>query len=829
MIELKSISKTYKSKKSVETKALNNINLKFGDCGLIFIVGKSGSCKSTLLNLLGGLDSPDKGSINIDNVDICKLNNKELDKYRNSYVGFIFQEFNLLEEFNVEENIDLSLKLQNINDDKKINQILKDVDLKGYNDRNINELSGGQKQRASIARALIKNPKLILADEPTGNLDRKSSDQIFNILKEISKDELVIVVSHDIESANLYADRIIRIEDGKIVDDNMKGNIDKKEEVISFNESKLPFSYIFKMSYSYIMSKPFGLVMTILLTMMSLSFMCFTINVYLFNGIDLHVNTIKDNEFNTLNIDYREIKIDEHDIRGEQKIKLEKENIDYLENTYNLKANKEYTLYEKGKLLQFSFGKKSEEYEDNEAFTYLPSNFRFVELEDNSIINVDGDYPKSNDEIVIHKYFADYMIYFGIIDSDGNLYKPSNYSEIIKDKKKIRLSNHDVRIVGIVKDDNHLYTRAFKTGEFWSKDLKSHYNNNYSSKASIIYVNKDFINNIDLDNSLDLSNIKVIYNDVFSEQIVDKLNDNINIIDLNGEEKTINKLDDNEVVISIDTLRLSYDNYNSGFEKYLKDNSELTYNELLKNYTIEYVKNNDLNNSKIEMIDYSIGTAEKTNMKLIGIVIEEKNYISDSYNGKGKNPKVISSIYAYCNDTKMLTKIFDELTTIYSSSYFDPGVKYFVSYDNSDRVSSIVYAYTFLKKYLLTLSIIFTGFTSLLILAFISNSITNYKKEIGILRSIGTTNKAVIKVFGCEALLIAFLSWIFGTIIWIIECYVLNDSIFGNMYFTLNGIVLNPIVTVIVLIFNVIISILITILLINKINEVKPIDVILDR
>lgn len=148
MIELRNVRKIYKSRKSVNTVALQDVSLKFENSGMVFIVGKSGSGKSTLLNILGGLDSVSSGEIFVENKNLISLSNKELDSYRNSYVGFIFQEFNILEQYNVYENIELSLRLQREEFNKdKVLQILDWLDLNGLEYRKINELSGGQKQR----------------------------------------------------------------------------------------------------------------------------------------------------------------------------------------------------------------------------------------------------------------------------------------------------------------------------------------------------------------------------------------------------------------------------------------------------------------------------------------------------------------------------------------------------------------------------------------------------------------------------------------------------------------------------------------------------------
>lgn len=220
MIELKQISKNYTTRLGIMTKALDHINLSFPNKGLIFILGKSGSGKSTLLNIMSGLDTADSGEVIVNGRNIEGLDQKELDYYRNAHVGFVFQDFNIIDTFTIEQNIGLALELQGKQVDKEtIESILNYVGLSGYEKRKGNEVSGGQKQRIAIARALIKRPTIILADEPTGNLDTNTSKQIMDLLKEVSKDNLVVVVSHDPEEAEVYGDRIIKIKDGKVNDD----------------------------------------------------------------------------------------------------------------------------------------------------------------------------------------------------------------------------------------------------------------------------------------------------------------------------------------------------------------------------------------------------------------------------------------------------------------------------------------------------------------------------------------------------------------------------------------------------------------------------------
>lgn len=226
MLEIKNVTKIYKTKGGVETRALDDVSISFGQTGLVFLLGKSGSGKSTLLNVSGGLDEPTSGEIIVKGKSSKEFTGSDFDSYRNTFVGFIFQEYNILDEFNVEDNIALALELQGKPKDReKINSLLRDVELEAYAKRKPNTLSGGQKQRIAIARALVKEPQIIMADEPTGALDSATGKQVFETLKKLSETRLVIVVSHDREFAEIYGDRIVELKDGKIISDVTKEHV----------------------------------------------------------------------------------------------------------------------------------------------------------------------------------------------------------------------------------------------------------------------------------------------------------------------------------------------------------------------------------------------------------------------------------------------------------------------------------------------------------------------------------------------------------------------------------------------------------------------------
>ncbi len=223
MIKLVKVNKYFNRFKRNSNHVINNTSLEFGDTGLISILGNSGSGKTTLLNAIGGLDKLSSGKIYVNGKRINKRLSGTIDKVRNLNIGYIFQNYNLLNHLTVFENVSIALRMSGVKNkkeiEKRVHYILNVLGIYKYRHRKANMLSGGEKQRVAIARALVKNPKIIIADEPTGNLDSKNTLEIMNILKSISKDKLVILVTHEKNIAEFYASRIIEVVDGKIVDD----------------------------------------------------------------------------------------------------------------------------------------------------------------------------------------------------------------------------------------------------------------------------------------------------------------------------------------------------------------------------------------------------------------------------------------------------------------------------------------------------------------------------------------------------------------------------------------------------------------------------------
>ena len=255
MLQIKNISKQYKTGELVQI-ALNDVSLNFRDNEFVSILGPSGSGKTTLLNIVGGLDRYDKGDLIINNVSTKDYKDRDWDSYRNHTVGFVFQSYNLIPHQTVLSNVELALTIGGISKGERKKRALDALDKVGLKDqahKKPNQMSGGQMQRVAIARALVNNPDILLADEPTGALDTETSVQVMELLKEVANDRLVIMVTHNPELAETYSTRIVKLRDGKIIDDSNPFIIeDKKKEKPKYkNLGKASMSIMTALSLSF--------------------------------------------------------------------------------------------------------------------------------------------------------------------------------------------------------------------------------------------------------------------------------------------------------------------------------------------------------------------------------------------------------------------------------------------------------------------------------------------------------------------------------------------------------------------------------------------------
>lgn len=803
MIRFVNVSKEYRSKKGQITKALNDININLGNKGLVFIIGKSGSGKSTLLNILGGLDSKTSGHIYIDNKDIDSFREKDYDSYRNTYIGFIFQDFNLLEEYNVFDNVMLSAKLLRKKVDKEeILNLLERLGLKGLEYRNINELSGGQKQRVGIARALIKNPKVILADEPTGNLDSHSSLETFKLLKEISKEKLVVVVSHDLENANTYADKILELQDGNAIRNDLTTE-EKDDNTFSLTRSRLPFKECLHFALTSLKSNKVKLFFTVILTMISLVFMGISVNTSMFDKNILATDTLIENNETYYDISY--VNIINSTYRTKEELPMTDEIISDYEKENNVIANPMYSIFDNNSILSFE--------PINDSDTINPI-INYVEVKDDRLLsNIIGTIPKSNNEIAIHKYLADNIMEKGIKDINGNLFKPTSYDNLVNSRRELPLGLNNVIIVGIVNDDKSHYN------DLSNQTIQQDYANYYANKAYTIYGK-----NLDL--KFNTTDEAILNHAILNEDEV--LKDGITGIKVynnNGDVITpITNLNSDEVIVSLNYLQEYVDGFKEELDIYLANNSG-EYNELLSTFITNYITTNNLT---VPFETHYNTKGYYKDLKITGVSLTD-NYISKDYLEEIKSEAVhkeLISFRVYDDNEASLLKTFRKYP-----SYEDDarGKTLFITMPYSDDINQLAYIYGYLNKYINIVTLVFILFTILLFSNFIYVSINYSKKQIGILRALGTNKGDIIRIFLYESLTVGIISYIVSIILWFIIISVLNNSIFGNRGFIFNGIVTHPLVPVIMFIYTIIISIIITIISLSKITKIKPIDAILNK
>ena len=340
MLEIKNIKKTYKTKGLTQV-ALNDVSIKFREHEFVVILGPSGSGKTTLLNILGGLDTYDSGDLIINGKSTKKFKDVDFDSYRNNNVGFIFQNYNLINHISILSNVEMSLKLSNVS--KKIRKqkaisVLEKVGLKNHIYKKPNELSGGQMQRVAIARSLVNNPNVILADEPTGALDFNTSIEIMNLIKEISNEKLVVMVTHNKELASMYASRIINLKDGKVVSDSNPYKKNKNENKYILNKTKMNFFEAISLSFSNLMTKKGRTFLTALAS--SIGIVGITLILSISNGFNKQIEIYEKKAVSLLPITI-----------SEQSFNIDKQTLSKLDNkTFDNYPNIDYVIPQKNEV-----------------------------------------------------------------------------------------------------------------------------------------------------------------------------------------------------------------------------------------------------------------------------------------------------------------------------------------------------------------------------------------------------------------------------------------------------------------------------------------------
>ena len=302
MLQLKDIVKKYNTG-GTEVEVLKKVNISFRESEFVSILGASGSGKTTLLNIIGGLDKYSSGDMLLMGRSTKEFTDRDWDSYRNGTIGFVFQSYNLIGHLSVIENVKLALSISgesNKENDIKAKKALEDVGLGDHLNKKPNQLSGGQMQRVAIARALVTNPKVILADEPTGALDSKTSVQIMELIKEISKEKLVIMVTHNPELARKYSDRIVSVKDGEIIEDTKPYIEQEGNNGYELKKTAMAFSSAIKSSFKNLLTKKFRSLMTVVAS--SIGIISIGLVLAISSGMDKYIQTMQNENLSSMPI-----------------------------------------------------------------------------------------------------------------------------------------------------------------------------------------------------------------------------------------------------------------------------------------------------------------------------------------------------------------------------------------------------------------------------------------------------------------------------------------------------------------------------------------------
>mgnify|MGYP000642876162 FL=1 len=520
MLELRNINKCYITKNE-KVNALKNVNFTFPDKGLFVLMGPSGCGKSSLLNILTGLDSKYEGRVLYNNENIKDIYNN----YRNE-ISYMTQSFNLFDNLTVFENVNLSLELLGKSDKTKVETILKDFEIFDLANKKCNTLSGGEKARVSIARAVIKNPKIIFCDEPTGNLDDKTSKLVWTLLKKISETVLVIIASHDEKNSYEFGN-VIKIIDGQINEEIINNVVSNKNSFIKYKTSS---NLSLKLLFKVFNNKKMLYILSILI--MSISFIMFG----LFNKLSsvnikkAEINTIINSDINEITL-YKKGNINDYTIYFSQ---------NDLKTTHKLLQNSD--SYYASSLLSnnniFTF-----EFENTIDITDYYKLYNSSANENNVFIDerlcsfkILGRKPIYENEIMISNFLADYIIRFGAFDEDGNQISFNNYNDILESTLKV--SNEKVVISGIYIVNENIKEKGFIS--LGDKDLLLKYLYTYYVNENYFKISKfseNFVSPGLFDFKVDEKDAQVYLSDEVLENEIyidsDKNKVNLNIIDKN--------------------------------------------------------------------------------------------------------------------------------------------------------------------------------------------------------------------------------------------------------------------------------------------------------
>ena len=769
MLELKNISKIYATE-DIKVMALSNVSMKFRKNEFVSILGTSGSGKTTLLNIIGGLDNYTDGDLIINGKSTKEYNDYDWDLYRNHSVGFVFQSYNLIPHQTALSNVELALTLSGVSKDnrrKRAIEVLKKVGLEDQLYKKPSQMSGGQTQRVAIARALVNDPDILLADEPTGALDSETSIQIMDLLKEISKDRLVVMVTHNPELAKTYSTRIINLSDGHITADSHPYDGEKMKKVTTKNKTKknfMSFKTALGLSLNNLATKKGRTILTSFAGAIGIIGIALVLSIS--NGVEKYINSVEEDTLSSYPLTIESQKIDAASLMEsfQSSTKVEentkKETIvtnDIMGNMINvmtkeiesndlssfkdfLESHEEINKYSNA--IQYSYNLNLQIYKNdldsieklnpntlmesfgfemNEIYSSMANNV-FTELLDNQELIeeqyqvLDGRLPEKYNEVVL------------IVDKNNMISDYTAYSLGLKDKKELQQVMQDI----ITGNESKFEQSSYSYEELLDLSFKVLLNTDYYKKINNVWVNME----------TDESYLKSKLKDALE----------INVVG-------IVKYNDSSVLNS----STSY-----GGIGYTHELTEFVINKINDSKIAkEQISNPNKNiftgkNFGTEVLSYegmTFASSYESNLLTLGIVDLESPSIINIYPKDFHSKDEIKNIIEQYNDDKTEKGLDDEVI-----SYTD-----YVGLLMSS-VTTIVDVISYVLIAFVSVSLIVS---SIMIGIITYISVLERTKEIGILRAIGASKKDISRVFNAETFIVGTLAGLIGVIV----TYLLNIPI----------------------------------------------------
>ena len=763
MLEIKNIKKIYETE-GLKQIALNDVSINFRKCEFASILGPSGSGKTTLLNIIGGLDHYDSGDLIINEISTKKYTDRDFDSYRNHRIGFVFQSYNLIGHQTILKNVELALTLSGVSKKERLKRaknILTSVGLSDHMKKRPNQLSGGQMQRVAIARALVNNPDILLADEPTGALDSETSKQIMELLRDVAKDRLVIMVTHNPEIAQEYSNRIIKLKDGKIIDDSnpYNGEIDTKNdlEIEKKKTKKTSMSLITALSLSLnnLLTKKGRTFLTAFAG--SIGIIGIALILSLSNGVQEYITKT------------------EKETLASYPLSIESNTMDLSTiMTNRTNENKQDIKCQTNSICTTDDITESAEVKYENAL--VKNNLKeFKKV-------LDGNYKNINKQVtdIGYSYNLDIQIY-----SNNNIkVNPSTFKIV---ERQTTIENQFT----ITKNTQSVFKELIDNKELLKGQydiLAGHMPENYNELVLVVDENKNIP--LTLMYTLDIENRNEVKN------IVDK--------SIKGEKVELNSINYKyeDIVGKTFKLLLNTDYYKkeNGIWKDLRNDEEELNKIINKAEELKIVGVLKISKNAVEAESGFVGYTHEL-MKYVIEKNKESIVAKEQINNKDKD--IITNIpfndlytYDLCLENLGIFDIDNPSTILIYPKDYDAKeaiIKiiddYNQEHDEKDKITYTDYVGTLMSGITTIINVItyvLIAFVAIsLIVSSIMISIITYisvlerTKEIGILRAIGASKKDIRRVFNAETIIEGFISGVFGILITVLLCLPINKIVYN--------------------------------------------------